>query len=190
MSEYTNNDQLDDENKILERNSKNQYKIDKNKQRYPFCIVWTPIPCISWFIPSIGHSGICNSEGIIHDFSGPYFVSIDDMAFGNPTKFAILELNQREFYEYDKAVQTATIKYNKMDYNFFTNNCHSFIAYALNKLKYKGRSNYTMVDVWWMFCTRGKFLTWGDMAKTYSGFVFILIFAFVLYKMFKNILII
>ena len=34
-------------------------KIDQDKNRYPFCIVWTPLPLISWFIPIIGHTGIC-----------------------------------------------------------------------------------------------------------------------------------
>jgi len=34
-------------------------KIDKINHRYPFCIVWTPLPLISWFIPIIGHTGIC-----------------------------------------------------------------------------------------------------------------------------------
>ena len=189
MSEINTNYETGEDKNILGKKSLMQYKIDKERQRYPFCIVWTPIPCISWLIPSIGHAGICNSEGIIHDFAAPYYVSIDNMAFGNPTKFAILELSQKEFYEYDKAIQTATIKYNKMDYNFFTNNCHSFIAYALNKLKYKGRNNYTMVDVWWMFCTRGKFLTFGDFVKTYSGFLFMIIFAFIMYKLFKSIII-
>ena len=33
--------------------------IDISKDRYPFCIVWTPLPLISWFLPCIGHTGIC-----------------------------------------------------------------------------------------------------------------------------------
>lgn len=31
--------------------------------------------------------GICMSNGVIRDFAGPYFVSEDLMAFGNPTKY-------------------------------------------------------------------------------------------------------
>ena len=31
---------------------------------------------VSWFIPFIGHMGICTSAGIIRDFAGPYFVSV------------------------------------------------------------------------------------------------------------------
>lgn len=55
--------------------------------RFPFCVVWTPIPVITWFIPIMGHMGIANSTGVIRDFTGSYCVSEDDMEFGNPTKY-------------------------------------------------------------------------------------------------------
>ena len=165
--------------------SKKKLKIDNVKQRYPYCIVWTPLPCISWIIPCIGHVGICNSEGVINDFAGPYTVSVDNMAFGNPTKFVILQLTQKEFSEYDKAVEYGRKTYNGMDYNFFTNNCHSFVAHVLNKLKYKGRSNYTMVDVWWIFSTKSIYITWLDLIKTYSGFIIIMILFFILFFLFN-----
>uniref|UniRef100_A0A8C1Y3N4 Transmembrane protein 222a n=1 Tax=Cyprinus carpio TaxID=7962 RepID=A0A8C1Y3N4_CYPCA len=51
-------------------------KIDKEMSRYPYCIVWTPIPVLTWFLPFIGHMGICTSAGVIRDFAGPYFVSV------------------------------------------------------------------------------------------------------------------
>lgn len=51
-------------------------QIDPANDRYPCCIVWTPLPLITWFIPFIGHMGICTSAGIIRDFAGPYFVSV------------------------------------------------------------------------------------------------------------------
>jgi hypothetical protein len=34
-------------------------KIDIKRSRFPYCIVWTPLPLISWIIPVIGHTGIC-----------------------------------------------------------------------------------------------------------------------------------
>lgn len=34
-------------------------KIDSKSRRYPYCIFWTPLPLISWFLPFIGHAGIC-----------------------------------------------------------------------------------------------------------------------------------
>ena len=49
---------------------------------------------IGAFVPSIGHAGICTSEGVIYDFAGPYYVSVDDMAFGNPTKYIYLDLRK------------------------------------------------------------------------------------------------
>jgi hypothetical protein len=67
-----------------EERTRREIKLETN--RYPFCLVWTPIPCVTWFIPCIGHTGICPSDGRIHDFAAPYYISVDDMAFGNPLK--------------------------------------------------------------------------------------------------------
>ena len=61
-------------------------KIDPDRARFPFCIVWTPLPLISWLLPFIGHTGIAMSDGVIHDFSGPYCITIDDLAFGETHK--------------------------------------------------------------------------------------------------------
>lgn len=33
--------------------------IEPKYHRFPYCIVWTPLPVISWFLPFIGHVGIC-----------------------------------------------------------------------------------------------------------------------------------
>ena len=37
-------------------------------ERYPYCIVWTPIPVLTWLLPMVGHMGICKSNGVIYDF--------------------------------------------------------------------------------------------------------------------------
>jgi hypothetical protein len=29
-------------------------QIDAKNNRYPYCIVWTPLPLITWFLPFIG----------------------------------------------------------------------------------------------------------------------------------------
>ena len=145
-------------------------KIDLERQRYPYCIVWTPIPCITWILPCIGHAGICTSEGVIHDFAGPYYVSVDNMAFGNPTKYIFLDIDQNEKERYDEAILSGKKDYKQQMYSFCCNNCHSFIARCLNKMNYKGKNNYTMVHVWWMLCIRSKFLNCGKFIKTYLGF--------------------
>lgn len=38
-------------------------KIDPKNDRFPFCIVWSPLPVITWFLPFIGHLGIADAQG-------------------------------------------------------------------------------------------------------------------------------
>eukprot|EP00232_Nephroselmis_pyriformis_P024679 CAMPEP_0182865510 /NCGR_PEP_ID=MMETSP0034_2-20130328/7727_1 /TAXON_ID=156128 /ORGANISM="Nephroselmis pyriformis, Strain CCMP717" /LENGTH=72 /DNA_ID=CAMNT_0024997807 /DNA_START=112 /DNA_END=327 /DNA_ORIENTATION=+ len=59
--------------------------------KFPYCIVWTPLPLVSALYPAIGHTGICRSDGVILDFAGPYYVSVDQMAFGRPTRYVPLD---------------------------------------------------------------------------------------------------
>ena len=40
---------------------------------FPFSIVYTPIPLVSWVLPVVGHVGICTSTGLIYDFAGALF---------------------------------------------------------------------------------------------------------------------
>lgn len=156
----------------------NTKKINPQKNRYPYCIVWTPIPFLTYLIPSIGHTGIATSEGIIHDFAASFYISIDEMSFGKPTKYFQLDLDEREKYEYDKAIEKGDLKYNHEMHNLFWNNCHSHVAYILNLIKYKGKDNYTMVDIWWMLILKGKYISFLAFIKTYLGFF---IFFFIIY---------
>ena len=63
--------------------------MDINKQRFPSCLVWTPIPGLTWVFPFIGHLGIAHEDGVIRDFAGPYYVSTDSFAFGMYTQIHI-----------------------------------------------------------------------------------------------------
>jgi hypothetical protein len=51
-------------------------RIDVKRVRYPHCLVWTPIPVLTWLFPFIGHMGIARTDGVIRDFAGPYYVSV------------------------------------------------------------------------------------------------------------------
>ncbi|KAL7572262.1 hypothetical protein ACA910_011790 [Epithemia clementina (nom. ined.)] len=65
----------------------NHKKKEDDNDPLAFCVVWSPLPPITWLIPVIGHLGICNSQGVASDFRGPYFVGDDgQMAFGAPTR--------------------------------------------------------------------------------------------------------
>ena len=37
--------------------------FDPDNDRYAYCIVWTTLPLISCLLPTIGHTGICTSNG-------------------------------------------------------------------------------------------------------------------------------
>ena len=151
-----------------------QRNIDLKSSHFPYCIVWTPIPLLTYLIPSIGHTGIGNSSGIIHDFAGSFFVSVDDFAFGIPTKYIQLELTEQEKYDWDRAILKGDNRYNMEEHNIFVNNCHSHVAYVLNQLNYKGRNNYNMVSIWWMLITKGKYVSFCGFFKTYIGFLIII----------------
>eukprot|EP00906_Rhabdomonas_costata_P002992 RCo004630 len=106
-------------------------RSELRRERYPNSIVWTPIPVLTWIFPFVGHMGICGSDGIIHDFCGPFCISEGDMAFGNPTRFFCV--NQQRQPDLDAAVTTSTAQFRAtQSYNFFTNNCHSFVAHVLS----------------------------------------------------------
>lgn len=62
-------------------------QIDPRRERFPCCIVWTPLPVLSWLIPFIGHIGICREDGVILDFAGPNFVCVDNFAFGAVARY-------------------------------------------------------------------------------------------------------
>ncbi|XP_012666872.1 transmembrane protein 222 isoform X1 [Otolemur garnettii] len=88
--------------------------MDVERSRFPYCVVWTPIPVLTWFFPIIGHMGICTSTGVIRDFAGPYFVSEDNMAFGKPAKY--WKLDPAQVYAsgpnaWDTAVHDASEEY-------------------------------------------------------------------------------
>jgi hypothetical protein len=70
-----------------------KYNINAKMARFPLRIVWTNLPCITQVLPTIGHTGIGDSRGVLHDFAGPYYVSIDDLAFGETMKYVDLDLD-------------------------------------------------------------------------------------------------
>ena len=151
---------------------------DYHRERYPCAIVWTPIPLITWLLPFVGHLGICDTEGVIHDFAGPYYVGCDGMAFGDPVKYwrvnhliAPVEPDGNnkntvrmtpsvapKFRKYDQAIKTTTKYYQStQSYNFFTNNCHSFAAYCLEAAEVGGPGkswNMVVLACYLFFCGR------------------------------------
>ena len=155
--------------------------MDPENARFPLCITWTPLPLITWFLPFIGHTGICTTDGIIHDFAGPYYVSEDDFAFGETHKYVLLDIPEGALDKYNEDVVRADRTYRKRMHNICCDNCHSHVARALNNHKYRGKDNWTMVSVWWLLMTEGKYVSTMHIFLTYIGF-FILVAIFLTLK--------
>ena len=151
--------------------------IDIKRNRYPYCIVWTPLPMITALFPFIGHTGICTSEGIIHDFSGSYSITEDDMAFGNPTKYVELDIQAKDTW--DEHVYRADEHYRGETHNLCCNNCHSHVAMALNNAGYKA-GGWNMINVALTLVLHGKYTGFSGFFKTYIGFFVVLIFILVI----------
>jgi hypothetical protein len=83
---------------------RNDESDQPNKNLYPHCILWSPLPPITWILPFIGHTAIANSEGIIYDFAGPYTIGVEHMAFGNPTRYIQLDPAECSNMSWDEGV--------------------------------------------------------------------------------------
>ncbi|KAJ6829951.1 protein RTE1-HOMOLOG-like [Iris pallida] len=169
--------------------------IDPNRARFPCCIVWTPLPFISWFIPFIGHMGICREDGVILDFAGPNFVCVDHFTFGAVTRY--IQLNRekccfshsstavasRDGYRqteandmitWDDALRKSTQEFQHRPYNLFTCNCHSFVANNLNRMAYSGQHGWNVVNLaGWMFL-KGTWVSKTSLVRSFMPFAVLL----------------
>ncbi|KAG7270914.1 hypothetical protein CRUP_000273 [Coryphaenoides rupestris] len=133
---------------------------EERSGRYPYCVVWTPIPVLSWLLPIIGHMGICTSSGVIRDFAGSYYVSEDNMGFGRPTKYWQLDVDKlcgSGASAWDKAVFDASEEYKCRPHNLCCDNCHSHVAMALNLMHYDNSSSWNMVNLCLLSLIHGKY---------------------------------
>jgi len=141
-------------------------KVDVSRERYPFCIVWTPIPVLTFLLPFVGHTGVADSQGVIYDFAGPYTISVDNLSFGRTTRYIqVFSLEDAadlaKVQAWDEAVKEASEVYSGRMHNLFCDNCHSHVAFALNLLSLKGRRNWNMVVLAaWIFFF-GNFVSFG-----------------------------
>lgn len=166
---------------VTEMGSDMGYRIDKENDKYPFCLVWTPIPMLTWFIPFIGHMGIALSSGVIRDFAGPYHVSEDNFAFGRPTKYLMLDPDKSKngISGWDAGVQEASGIYQQRMHNLCCDNCHSHVATALNLMEYND-TQWNMIKVWIMFAWKCRYVNCCGFIKTWLPFLIMFTVIFLL----------
>ena len=161
--------------------------IDVANNRYPYCIVWSPLPLITWLCPVIGHMGICDSQGVIWDFAGPYTINRDDMAFGRPTRYLQLDPSQikaaleggskgseETMQMWDNSVKTSNCHYSRKMHNICCQNCHHHTARSLSNMKYRGISKWSQITLaFWIFFRAPFTSVWGFL-YTFGPFAVIL----------------
>ncbi|KAL2317907.1 hypothetical protein Fmac_031783 [Flemingia macrophylla] len=166
--------------------------IDPKIAKFPCCLVWNPLPVVSWLAPFIGHVGICREDGVVLDFSGSYNVNVDDFAFGPAARYLQLDRKQccfplnlsahtcKQGYRHsefgtaitwDDALQSSVREYESKTHNLFTCNCHSFVANCLNRLSYGGSMNWNMVNVGALILFKGHWVGFKSIIRAFLPFV-------------------
>ncbi|KAF9614609.1 hypothetical protein IFM89_019586, partial [Coptis chinensis] len=166
--------------------------VDSKMACFPCCLVWTPLPVVSWLAPFIGHVGICREDGTILDFAGSNFVHVNDFAFGAVARYLDLDREQCCFspnlsghtckhaykhmehgaaMSWDDALNLSMRHFEHKSYNLFTCNCHSYVANCLNRLCYGGNLKWNMVNVAALILSKGHWV--GSMSVVRSFFPFV-----------------
>lgn len=151
-------------------------KAAKKNEHLSYTIVWSPLPPITWLIPFIGHTGICDSSGIASDFRGPYYVGDDGrMAFGAPTRSLKIDGPARggvSAERWDAAIQEANEVYRGRTHNICCDNCHSHVAFALNHMPVAayGVQKWDMVKIALLVFFRGDFFSCAGILQQFLPF--------------------
>lgn len=149
--------------------------------RYPHSIVWTPLPVITWFIPVIGHSGIADSDGIIHDFGGSYYIAVDNFTFGRPTKILQCDPSKTQARDWNDAIQISANRFCERQHNLILNNCHNHVADTFNEMKYNGRDNYTQFDIFLMMTFQSEYVSLRGFLKQWGVLILLLLAILLVY---------
>jgi hypothetical protein len=131
------------------------YTIDVARGIFPYCIVWTHLGPCSWCAPPIGHMGIGDSSGKIHDFVGG--VSHDNFMLGPPLRYIQLNPKRCKRMSWDEGVSKGNRVYEDRCHNICCDNCHSHVGKCLESMRYAGvpHWNMFMLGAWVFFA--GKF---------------------------------
>eukprot|EP00891_Asterochloris_glomerata_P007075 jgi/Astpho2/7075/gw1.00107.146.1_t len=133
--------------------------------------------------------GIALSSGVILDFAGAYFVSVDAMSFGWPTRYLLLEPSHAEALGlgpaevegisgpprtpaagWDRHLQGTLSAFQLQRYSMLGNNCHTFVGHALQNMQYDGTAPWNTVRVVRAIWARGQFVSCIAAAKTLAPF--------------------
>lgn len=145
--------------------------------KYPYCIVWTTLPLLSWIFPFIGHVGICDSEGVIFDFAGSYNINRGSLIFGNVMKYFQLDIGKFKSISctYNNAIEQSNNEFKYKMHNLITSNCHDHVCSVLNRIQFKslGFSHWNSINLILLLLMHSKYVSWLSIIKTWSPFFII-----------------
>lgn len=158
--------------------------INPKENRFPFSVVFQPFMPLTCCFPCIGHMGIADSNGIIYDFQGPYFVQSDNMMLGPATRYMRLDPNQitadvpdaRSTAEaWDLCIKQGNEVYRKRIHCLLYPNCNHHVTKCLNIMKYQGSTHHNMASIMcWVFF-KARFVGAAGFLKTLLPFIIICI---------------
>ena len=105
---------------------------------------------LGWILPCIGHMGICDSNGVVYDFQGPYTIIADRMMLGRAARYIPLDPQKvragdpvggphsaREDYDY--CVRQGNADYEKRVHCLIYPNCNHHVAHCLTVMRARPR---------------------------------------------------
>ncbi|KAL1515940.1 hypothetical protein AB1Y20_002554 [Prymnesium parvum] len=125
-------------------------QIDRGQNRFPYAVVWGPLGPLTCCCPCVGHMGIADSKGRIHDFQGPYHVDVDSFMVGCVLRYWVVSGPHDEGW--DAAIARADAAYAEKVHDICCENCHHHTAMALTE---SGRP-HTLLSTWVHCCLYGK----------------------------------
>merc|ERR1712107_363559 len=134
-----------------EQDESSEEEVDIRRNRFPYSIVWGPLCPLTCCCPVVGHMGIADSQGKIHDFAGPYCINVDRFMVGSVWRYAVV--SSPEDAGWDDAVARADKEYRRHNHSICCDNCHHHTALALTE---SGR-RHTLLSAWLACCIHGKF---------------------------------
>ena len=96
-------------------------RINVLENSYPRAIVWGPLGPLTCCCPCVGHMGIGDSIGRIHDFAGPYYIGIDDFMVGCVLRYAVIP-SDKDDQAWDESIARADEEYRKRMHNICCDN--------------------------------------------------------------------
>eukprot|EP00770_Monocercomonoides_exilis_P002050 MONOS_2034.1-p1 / transcript=MONOS_2034.1 / gene=MONOS_2034 / organism=Monocercomonoides_exilis_PA203 / gene_product=transmembrane protein / transcript_product=transmembrane protein / location=Mono_scaffold00039:132065-133191(+) / protein_length=204 / sequence_SO=supercontig / SO=protein_coding / is_pseudo=false len=166
---------------------------DPERDLYPFSVVWTVIPFLTWLCPIVGHVGICDSQGRVWDFQKSKTIIIDRMKYHRPIKVwrffratgtdvasqqgraHLLLSNRRIPEQWDRIIVDGSNLYTQYTYHWKNRNSYHHVAECLNRVDPNSSVHYRTSTIIWRLLKEGKFVRKSSILVVYLPLIILLL---------------